>query len=163
MHLTVAALFSMVAVTASFGQGSTNEVTGRSIAQDLKYRDVKESYVLALLSAVDDRPLYVDDALIVVQLADGRWRLAHVGRNPRDENQYLRRWRLFTVEDSPIVPSRDFPEKPTALQVGEFIHDSFFQFKPREGFRLITGEVFYETWEKALGYVPTYKFPKPDA
>jgi hypothetical protein len=145
VNLVTAALLSIAAAISSLGQSTTNEVTGASITDDLKYQDVKDSYVLALRCAVDNTPLYVDDALIAVQLADGHWRLAHVARNPRDKSQFLRHWDLFRVTDRPIVPSRDFPEKPTPLQVAEFIHDSFFQFRPPDRFRLISGEVFYKT------------------
>ena len=144
--------------TNAVAPGVSNAVTASSVVFDLGYNNVTNAYLLALVSTVDERPLYLDDALLAVQLANGRWRLVHACRNPEDRREAHRRWVEFTVEDSNIPRFRDLDRVPTPLDVAEFIEDSSFHFRPDKGYRLIKGEVFYDTWKKALGYRPTYKF-----
>jgi hypothetical protein len=150
-------LFYAFTSAIAFTQERTNGVTGFSIATDMAITNIFDAQLLALISSVDARPLYLDDALVALKLQDGSWRLIHACRSPRDNSEVHRRWAEYTVMDSRIVSCRSFKERPTPIEVAEFIHDSCFLLKPRRGYRILKGEIFYETWKRILGYTPTYK------
>jgi len=137
--------------------------SARSIAQDLGYRDLDEAYLLAFVSEIDDRPLFVELALVAVKMKMGTWRLAHVGRNPRETYKEARRWRLRYIYDAHLSPSRDFGQRPSKDEVERFLHDSRWKFSAFPEFRIVRGRVFCETWERALGYRTNHQFPKPNA
>ncbi len=59
--------------------------SARSIAQDLGYRDIDEAYLLSFSSMVDDRPLFVESALVGVNMETGKWGLAYAYRHPREK------------------------------------------------------------------------------
>jgi hypothetical protein len=126
------------------------------VSVDLRQADARHSYLLAYCSERDDRPLFLEYALIAVERANGRWELDHVYRHPRDSPNP--KWHLSVVFDAPVTPSRTYDHRPTAAEVDAFIHDSWFHFAPDVGFTLIKGEVYANTWERALDYRPTYRF-----
>ncbi len=137
--------------------------SARSIAQDLGYRDIDEAYLLSFSSMVDDRPLFVESALVAVKMETGKWGLAYVYRHPREKEEGANRWRLSEVADAHQCPSREFVHRPSRDEVERFLVDSWWRFRlsASPGFRLVRDRIFSETWEKALGYRPRHQFPKP--
>ncbi len=146
----------------------TNQVTADSIARDLeqqfseafRYRDVMASYLLAFKAEVDDRPVYVESALLAIELTNSEWRLVHACRNPKGDKAEERLWQVAEVNDAPFTGSRDYSHRPKGKEVEKFLRDTWWQFKASEDFRLLRGEVYSETWKTALGYAPNHQFPK---
>jgi hypothetical protein len=137
--------------------------TALSIAQDLRYRDIDQVYLLAFSSKVDDRPLFVEEALIAVKSKSGKWGLAYAYRQPKESEVGANHWHLSGVADAHQYPSRDFDHRPSKDEVERFLDDSWWRFRALATgeFRVIRGMVFTETWEKVFGYRPKYQFPKP--
>lgn len=81
----------------------------------------------------DDRPLRVEDAIVLTHATDGRWRLARLFRHPRDP---WPRWQLWHLMDVPFVNRRDFRAEPTSAEIGQFLDD--VDWLPlSEGFRVL--------------------------
>jgi hypothetical protein len=114
------------------------------------------------MAQVDDRPLYAESALIVLRMTDGTWRLAYAYRHPRDTYPGADVWTLATITDVHQTPSRDYRQRPPKEEVERFLRDSWWKFRPSEGFRLVRARVFSETWENAFGYRPDHQFVDPD-
>jgi len=81
--------------------------------------------------AVDGRPLYVEDALVAVELPRNRWRLVHASRNPKDTVEARRRWEIMDVSDGNVTGSKDFKHRPTEHEVDAFLKSSLWYFHPR--------------------------------
>jgi hypothetical protein len=150
----------------------TKAMTVDSIVHDLNYwprpsvqwhGDVKTPYLLAFKAEVDNRPLYIESALLAVELTNGHWRLVHVYRHPKERRKQGDHWVVSHVLDIPYTGKQEYATRPTKAEVEKFISDTWWKFRARDGFGLIHGEVFSETWKKALGYAPAYQFPNPDA
>jgi hypothetical protein len=141
----------------------TNAATAGAIVQDLGIQKVKASHLLALDARVDDRPLYVESALVAVEFESQRWRLVHAYRHPRASSVEARRWQIWIVTDAPVVGAKDFKKQPTQAEVEDFLRRTAWEFRASDGFRLVRGEVYTDTWQRALGYKPKHDYPKPDA
>jgi hypothetical protein len=124
-----------------------------SIVQDLNLHDVKAPYLLAFSAQVDDRPLYVENALLAIELTNGGWQLFNVFRHPKETN-LIPHWYVFSVTDVPVVGARYYGRKPTREEVETFLKDAWWSFRATEGFRLVRGEVYSEVWKNVLGYEP---------
>jgi hypothetical protein len=85
----------------------------------------------------DDRPLVVEQAIVLVKTDDGRWRLANLYRHPKESGRPTE-WRLWSRTDVPFVSHRDFTAKPTPAEVERFLNDSEWLPLP-EGFRETAG------------------------
>jgi hypothetical protein len=142
----------------------TNVVAPEAIVHDLGIQKARAAYLLAFSARVDERPLYVEDALVAVEFVNRRWRLVHAYRHPNEPKPEYRCWWPHIVNDAPVISSRDFKRQPTETQVDDFLIQSDWRFGAFQGgFRLIRGEVYSGTWQKALGYKPRYEYPKPSA
>jgi len=148
------------AVSAAVG---TNTATGEYIVRELEYRDVRTPYLLAFKAQVDDRPLYVESALLAMELTNKTWRFVHVYRHPKERVEHFHHWKVAAVTDVPYTGSQDFDRRPTKTEVEKFIRDTWWEFRASRDFRLVRGEVYSDTWKKALGYDPKYEFNKPAA
>jgi hypothetical protein len=164
--VTVSALLSLCLSSCNVrdqeGAVDKSLPSARSIARDLGYSGVNEASLLAFGAQVDDRPLYVESALIAVTTTDGTWRLAYAYRHPKDTYPGADVWTLSTITDVHQSPSRDYRRRPSKEEVECFLRDSWWKFRPSKGFRLVRGRVFSETWKKVLGYRPDHRFPEPD-
>jgi hypothetical protein len=132
--------------------------TARSIAEDIGYQGIDKAYLLAFKSEIDERPLFVESALIAVKLKPGNWWLAHVYRHPRDSHVGALRWNLSAVRDAPFTPEMEFRHQPSKYEVETFLRDTWWEFSPSDHFRLLRARVFSDTWEKVLGYRPNHQF-----
>lgn len=135
--------------------------SAQSISKSLKSMSVRESYLLAFKVIEDDRPLYVEQALIAEQLDDGKWRLSSVYRHPRENGGSPISWHLSVVFDADQSPTQVFDHRPSEAQVDAFLKHAWWTFQADHDFRLLKGQVFEATWEKALGYKPKHTFVKP--
>jgi hypothetical protein len=137
--------------------------SAKTICRDLEYEGVREAYLLAFEVEVDDRPLYVEAALIAVKLDGDIWRLSCVHRHPKEKRKDSNAWRLSVIYDVDQSPSEDYNHRPTEAEVDAFLKHAWWKFAADAdgGFRLLQGKVFAETWENVLGYKPKHVFPKP--
>lgn len=135
-------------------------VTADTIVNEIGYDDVKIAYLLAFKAQEDNRPLYVESALLATELTNNHWRLTHAFRHPKKPASHSRQWSVSLVMDSYHIGSRDFETRPTGTDVEDFLRDTWWEFEARGSFRLISGEVYGEAWEDALGYKPKHDFKK---
>ncbi len=165
-------LFSMCVLTmwarSASAAADTNEVTAASILKDLASDENYTGQIATLLAfeaREDDRPWYVDHALLVLQLPKGKWVLAHAVRNPKFPKGQKRvsrstEWRLHHVEDAPFVGDRHFDHRPSRKEVDQFLTDNEWQFESDIPMRVVRQVVNEETWQKVLGYKPIIQAPK---
>ena len=141
----------------------TNCVTAESIVRDLKYsdRDTKSAYLLAFSVQVDGRSLHVESVLVAIEFTTKEWRLVHAYRHPRLKAARALVWREMATLHTASMGPREFHGTPKEADVDQFLRDSRWEFRPIKGFRLLRGEVYRDTWKRALGYEPKYEFPKP--
>jgi hypothetical protein len=150
-------------VRAADSGSDTNAATAGTVVQDLGIQKVKASHLLAFDAKVDGRPLYVEGALVAVEFKSHRWRLLHAYRHPRESRVEGRGWHIWIVNDAPVIGSKDFNKQPTQAEVEDFLRRTAWKFGASDGFRLVRGQVYADTWQNALGYRPAHEYPKPDA
>jgi hypothetical protein len=137
----------------------TNGITADSIVHDLKFKDSIKTHLLAFVSRVDDRPHYVDSALLVMELPNNRWRLVHAIRHPKSGSTNREAWHVtFGSEDQNIRGSEVYDHPPTALDMGPFLLRSSYSFDEWQGYHTLHSALYTETWEKVLKHKPQYKF-----
>ena len=140
----------------------TNDVNAAAIlqAQDLqRYDGLQAATLLAFVSREDDRPWYVDDALLVLQLRKGRWVLVHAVRNPKYPPGHKggsKEWVLYDVMDAPHVGDRYFDHRPTRWQVDQFLKDNQWPFTSDQAWRIVRRMVDADAWQRVLGYRPAW-------
>lgn len=142
-----------------FPPGMTN-VLAREIFGDRHFAGVRNVHILAFKSQVDDRPWWVDHALVVVEMSRGRWELWHLARNPRS-NGKRSPWTESHVTDSTQRGSRSYDHRPTAADLKEFVSLSYWSFAADPPFRLIRGTVDDALCRAVLGFESGYRFPEP--
>ena len=141
---------------------TTNDVTAAAILKDKdlnRYGRVQIATLLAFVSLEDDRPWYVDDALLVLQLPRGQWVLVHAVRNPKYPPGYKNgstEWGLHHVMDAPHVGDRRFDHRPTRQEVDQFLKDNDWPFAGTLGRRIVKRMVDEDAWERVLGYKPDW-------
>jgi hypothetical protein len=113
--------------------------------------------VLAWQSEKDDRPLYLDSAILWLKLANGSEALAHVYRHPREE----RAWHLSMVYDAPFERLRVFAKRPTRDEVDAFLKRTWWTFHVDSDFTLLGAEVCKDAWQEALGAPPWHAYGTP--
>ncbi len=102
----------------------------------------------------DDRPLYVESAIVWFRLEDGCWMLAKLYRHPREPHPPPV-WQLALVCDAPQIPRMDFDHAPTNDEIYKFLRDSWWEFAPAGGFRLLDASVCAGAWKTVTGQEPT--------
>lgn len=130
-----------------------------SILRDLAWPPVKRSELLAFTSREDDRPWYVDDALLLLEEKQGSWVLVHAVRNPRFPPGHrggstLTRWGRYYVTDSPPVAERHFSRRPQPAEVEAFLKDNVWQAVTDRSWRVVRCDVDPALWQRVLGYPP---------
>jgi hypothetical protein len=160
LTLIAAGCFAAVMTPVLALGAETNAVSVQTIVEQLEYRDVKTPYLLAFSAQVDSRPLYVESALLVAELTNHTWRLVHAYRHPKERVAHFHLWAEATATDVFRAGHRDFGHRPSEADVEKFLHDSWWEFRASQDFRLLRGEVYYDTWKRTLGYRPKYEFPK---
>jgi hypothetical protein len=108
----------------------------------------------------DDRPLTVESAIVWLRF-DGsgkrRWVLAHLYRHPRDSRP---KWLLSWVSDAPFTPRMEFDHPPQNAEVYEFLRETWWEFGPKDGFRLLDAAVCAGTWKAVIGQEPTEDYAR---
>jgi hypothetical protein len=124
---------------------------------------VADARILTWQIREDDRPLYVESAIVWLRLEGSgreRWMLAHVFRHPRE----FRSWKLSGVFDVPYAPRRMFDYPPKNAEVYQFLRATWWEFGPDflYGFRLVDAAVCAEAWKAVIGQEPTEKYIDSD-
>ena len=96
----------------------------------------------------DDRPLYIDEAL-VWQHGKVGWTLAQVYRHPKEENEF----RLSVVCDAPFQPIKSYDHAPNAKDVKDFLKNTTWSHG-LDGFKRDAGKVCDENWSRVIGAPP---------
>ncbi len=112
--------------------------------------------VLAWSAEVDDRPLYLDRALLWLARGDKAFELAHVYRHPRD----AKTWHLSMVYDVPYESQRTFTAPPKRAALESFLTATWWHFAAEGGFRLVAAEVCREAWQASFGAPPWHQYGK---
>jgi hypothetical protein len=115
-----------------------------------------DARLLAWKSHVDDRPLYVDEALAWCRIeikGKDRWALVRLCRHPGDGPK----WYPSMIYDHPWTPVRFYERPPGNAEVYDFV-DAYplGQFFGAVGpnFRLLSAGVRVTTWYSAIGQRP---------
>jgi hypothetical protein len=121
------------------------------------------AYILTWKIQEDDRPWYSEECILWVHYQDSNrrklWTLAHVARSPKPPPQgWGSGWELAKVYDAPVAYYRVFAWAPTNQDVYKFLHDSWWEFGPSDGFKTLEAGVCVETWREAIGEAPTEFF-----
>jgi hypothetical protein len=135
-------------------QGATNCGGTESIATDLGYKGARHTYLLALVKAVDDRPLYLDRALVALEYPWDQWRLVYACRNPKSKRDWDRKWHEFFMSDMHVIGSKYFRHRPSRKEVEGFLVASNWHYEAAEHFRMITSEVFTNEWRVVFKFDP---------
>jgi hypothetical protein len=129
-----------------------------SIANDLRFKNVKRPHVLAFQALRDNRPSYLENAILATEMSEAKWSLAHAFRASATGT-----WQISHVYDVPHTGLAVFDHMPTEKEVDTFLKDTWWEFnlKPTRrfmGYLLLRGEVFAEEWQSALGYQPQHSY-----
>jgi hypothetical protein len=107
------------------------------------------SRVLAWRIREDDRPLYVEDAIVLLELAGPAalksWRLLHVFRHPKAAMVDPDEWRRAQIADTPVTGVARFEAPPTAAEIEAFMRESRWN-DPSDGFRVRASGTCREAW-----------------
>ena len=109
------------------------------------FRDIEMSEIGILNWRIveDDRPLYVEKAIIAVR-GESQWHLASIFRHPKDTSDPT--WDFSYVDDAPQTPLRNYQEPPTENEIQQFYETSWWNYSPpRTGFRTL-GEGECKPW-----------------
>jgi hypothetical protein len=146
---------------SAFAANDTNTVSAASILKELVgYGKPQTATLLAFVSREDDRPWYVDDALLVLQLRKGQWVLVHAVRNPRYPKNHKASstaWLLHHVYDAPHVGDRYFDHRPTRPEVDQFLKENNWQFESDKLWRVVKRVVDEKAWQRVVGYKPVIR------
>jgi len=105
----------------------------------------------------DGRPLYVESCVVWLRWEESgqkRWMLAHLYRHPK-EGPRPRQWNLSQVDDAKQIARRQFDHAPTNPEVYQFLKETWWEFVPDKGWRLLDAEVCRGAWLEAIGQAPT--------
>jgi hypothetical protein len=130
-------LFAAFCVTAySCPIERTWELEG-FLKESVRRQDVgafKQGHVIAWQSLEDDRPLFLQECVAVIE-RENAWFLLRAYRHPREEKG--RGWRLLIVDDAPLQPFAEYPSKPSKAELMAFIQRSWWHFGERHGMKVI--------------------------
>ena len=165
--VATACLFAVATVTAA-APVNTNEVTAASILKDIRNEirgngKMQATTLLIMVSIEDDRPVYIDHALLVLQFPEGQWMLVHAQRAAKPSPfhaSWNSKWRPFIVTDSLLRFYRPFDHSPTLDEVNLFLKDNQFQLESDDIYQVVAREVNEKAWEKSLGYKSGIKLLK---
>lgn len=118
--------------------------------------DVRSSHLLAY-TLQDDQSEH-ESAFLALELSRGGWRLliAHRGIDHRTGKR--RTWACFSqAADAPDWEGwQDFESLPSAGEVDAFLRDRDWSFQPGYTYHFVRAELYTQTWEKVLGYAPSF-------
>jgi hypothetical protein len=121
---------------------------------------------LAWKRCVDDRPLLVEECLVLADLSE-RWVLSSVYRHPKAKD---RGWQLAYSHEGPgykgfpqgawVIHTETFTKRPSNKEVYGFTDEHRWGFGVDRGWQLFGAQVCKWSWEKVLHEKPTRDFPK---
>ena len=104
------------------------------IQERFQVRAFDEAGLLAWQVAEDDRPLYVETAVVAAR-SNGTWFLAKLYRHPRREHND---WEMAVVLDAPRhVPAQDYNAPPSPSQIQTFRVRSWWERGHGGSFRIL--------------------------
>ncbi|MCK7599197.1 hypothetical protein M0G74_18140 [Microbulbifer sp. CAU 1566] len=80
----------------------------------------QDGMLVAAKRKVDDRPLYVESAIIMYKSND-LWRLAHVFRHPEVDNTHRKNWKVVWRSHFFLLGFNDYKEKPSRADIEHFL------------------------------------------
>lgn len=106
----------------------------KPIQSRFQVREVDEAGLLAWKIAEDERPLYVETAMVAAR-SNGNWFLAKLYRHPRTRDK---KWRTAVVFDAPRhVPIQDYNAPPSPSQIQTFRVRSWWEQDYGGSFRIL--------------------------
>ena len=134
---------------------NTNTVSVAGMLKDLGYSNVKSSNLLAFISREDQRPWYVDDALLLLEFPKGRWTLVHCVRNPRYPKGHplagrVDKWGHHDVCDAPWAGNQHFNHRPTRVEIESFLKKTDWPTRDDKFWRITRQIVNEAAWPKKL-------------
>lgn len=140
------------------------------------YEGMKGVYVLAWAIREDDRPLKVEECVVMRVLEEddgqGRWCLAHLWRQPDSRNA---KWKLSTIHVSGAEGTKYWPgmwihhavrfkTRPTNKELYASLADGLegvrWSFELDPGWRYIDCGVCEQNWQTVTGEKPTQGFKR---
>jgi hypothetical protein len=134
----------------------------------------RDTHVLAWKSVEDERPLRIDECLVLCCLKkDGReesWHLVSLYRHPRDGEGA--KWEVEIVHMGPgykgfemgawVWHSERFANRPSNKEIYAFMDMDEFRWHlgADRGFKLLGGAICGDTWKAVVKETPTRDFPK---
>lgn len=112
-----------------------------------------ELVVLAWRQRNDDRPLYIDEALVWERSEGAGYYLAHAYRHPKDDDKF----HLSVVCDAPIEPERNYAKPPTVADLRAFLKGTTWGDRDEE-FKVTAGKVCRENFERVFHAPPPRDF-----
>ncbi len=135
--------------------------TAAMVTPALQTGQIAEEYHLLAWTIIEDnRPLYVESALVWIRGKRGEepfWMLAHVYRHPREESHAVG-WSLSRVYDAPQIATKTFYYPPTDLEIDAFLKDTGWSFDANSGFRLLDRGLCTQAWKAVTGRPPRAYF-----
>ncbi len=130
---------------------------------DVASREASTARILTWLVEVDDRPLVIDRVILWVHVhpANGAdsWRLAHFYRHPLDDPPRNEEWRVSMVFDAPYVGQSSYSHAPTGQEMDRFLSETWWKFRPSDGFQFLDANVCVHAWRASLGSAPNHGYP----
>ena len=119
---------------------------------------LRQIRVLAWKQTVDDRPLYIDVALMWIEHADHQYTLANVYRHPKDRGD--EGWEQSMIFDLPgFQGAITLDHRPTHADLEEFLSHTDFDFGAESDFRLLASGVCGSAWLASFTEAPWHRFP----
>ena len=108
----------------------------------------KQAHVLAWQSMKDDRPLYFEECIAVIERQKG-WVLIRLFRHPKEKGG----WELAMVNDAPQTPFVQYARKPTKEDLLSFLKSSWWSFEPSGTFHIIRSGICEAELKSLFGSV----------
>jgi hypothetical protein len=133
-------------------QSATSEIEGGNYYPSLKNAKVSKLHVLAWYREKDDRPLYLDCALVWAEVNTSigkKWAIVQMARNPMKKehlnNQHWHSYMVFDGDDG--FSFFDAPPRNRDLQ--KVVYN--FKFKPTKGWVRYASHVDQAIWKTLIG------------
>lgn len=133
-----------------------DEMAGATFARAQR-EAIASTQVLAWEVDEDDRPLRVEEVLLVVTFRNNSTLLANLYRHPHDRAPA---WRVSDVTDVPYVGQEAYAKRPGRKELDRFLSDTWWTFRARDGFKILDKEVCQATWRAIFGEAPWHTYPR---
>ena len=129
---------------------------GRAGAAEETPPKAADVQILAWKQDIDERPLRVDSALLVVTVNPKLVILTHIYRHPDDHDG----WQRAMIYDRPGFEAfLAFDRMPTRAELDAFLPATDWQFAASDGFRLVASHVCEQAWQDVFHARPWHAFP----